>query len=152
MLAICTASTLRGAERRRCFTHAISRVQSDSVFKDRGEGLPPERAAEPSPGLRVCQRGVSGFSFAALVCLVGRTVRPFPGWLVASLGGPNPGGSVDSALWAEASGCQSGDLPRGGESFRRAAVGGRYLDLFPGVGKEIFTLVLISAGRAPNCG
>ena len=55
-------------------THAISRVQSDSVFKDRGEEFPPERAAEPSPGFRVCQRD-SGIFFRGLGLLI-RVVSP----------------------------------------------------------------------------
>jgi hypothetical protein len=47
---------LRGTERDGAKTHAISRVQSDSVFKDRGEGFSRFGAAEPSPRCLCCQR------------------------------------------------------------------------------------------------
>jgi hypothetical protein len=101
-------------------THAISRVQSDSVFKDRGEDLcPPERAAEPSPGYLVCQRGLSGF------CARFQSGRPapFPGppaggvargadsWIARGGSARNFSGSFRSSDFPRVSRAQRGDSP-----------------------------------------
>jgi hypothetical protein len=155
MLAICTASSPRGTGRGRCLPTRFLACNQTQFSRTEGRACLPSGPRNLVP----VSSSVNGDCPESFGRGLGPPVwgGPFdlPGWLVAGWKGRTPAVPSVRPLRAESSGCLSGDLPHlvgRGESFRRAAVGGRYLDRSPGDGKEIFTLLLISAGRARNCG